>query len=61
MYITKGGKPLPISKDNERIATVISKEIAQKIMELAKKEKRSISSMTAILIEKGLESFHKEK
>lgn len=50
---------MPIKKDNERIATIVSKEIANKIIELAKKEKRSVSAMTAILIEKGLKSFEK--
>jgi len=48
-----------ISKDSVRVATILSKEVAQKIEELAKLEKRSVSAMTAILIEKALESYKK--
>ena len=51
---------LPIGKESERIATIISKDLAKKIADLAKLEKRSVSAMTAILIEKGLDSFKKE-
>lgn len=50
---------MAISKDKERILTIVSKELAKKIAELAEQEKRSISAMTAILIEKGLDSFEK--
>lgn len=53
----KGGCQLAISKDNERITAIISKEIANRIAQIAAEEKRSISAMTAILIEKGLESY----
>ena len=50
---------MAISKDSVRVATILSKEVAQKIEELAKLEKRSVSAMTAILIEKALESYKK--
>jgi len=48
-----------ISKDKERVTAIISKEIAEQIAELAEQEKRTISAMTAILIEKGIDSFKK--
>jgi len=48
-----------ISKDNDRITTILSKEIAKQVEKLANEEKRSISAMAAILIEKGLESYKK--
>jgi hypothetical protein len=48
-----------ISKDNDRITTILSKEIAKQVEKLADEEKRSISAMAAILIEKGLESYKK--
>ncbi len=48
-----------ISKDNDRITTILSKEIAKQVEKLSKEEKRSISAMAAILIEKGLESYKK--
>ena len=50
---------MSINKDNVRIATIVTKEIANKIAELAKNEKRSISAMTAILIEQCLKSYKK--
>ena len=50
---------MAISKDNVRIATTISKEIAEIITKLAEKERRTVSVMTAILIEKGLDSYKK--
>lgn len=46
-------------KETCRVATIISKEIADMITKLADDEKRSVSAMTAILIEKGLESYKK--
>lgn len=52
---------MSIKDTKERVTAIITKEISQKIIELAGKEKRSVSSMTAILIEKGLESFKKDK
>lgn len=48
-----------ISKDNDRITTILSKEIAKRVEKLAESEKRSVSAMAAILIEKGLESYKK--
>jgi hypothetical protein len=48
-----------ISKDNNKVQAVVSKEIAAKIAEMAKEEKRSLSAMTAILIERGIESYKK--
>mgnify|MGYP000889089205 CR=1 FL=1 len=50
-----------ISKDKVRIASILSKDIAEKVEILADKEKRSISSMTAILIEKGLKSYEEKE
>lgn len=59
LQISKGGFVLAISKDNDRILTIVSKKTSQEISKLAEKEKRSISAMVAILIEKGLEFYHK--
>jgi len=55
----KGGYRLPIKNSKDRVTTIISKDTVKKIVELAEKEKRSLSAMTAILIEKGLESYKK--
>jgi len=55
----KGGNFLAIGKESDRVTAIISKETLQKIAELALKETRSISAMTAILIEKGLQSYQK--
>ena len=48
-----------VSKDKDRIAVTLTKEEIQKIEDLAKNDKRSISSMAAILIERGLETYNK--
>jgi hypothetical protein len=48
---------MAISKDKERVTAIISKDIEKKIVELAEKEKRTISAMTAILIEKGIDTY----
>jgi hypothetical protein len=50
---------MAISKDNEKVQATVTKEIANKIAKLAKEEKRTLSAMTAILIEKGLEFYKK--
>ncbi|MFA6843829.1 MAG: hypothetical protein WCR33_05480 [Bacilli bacterium] len=48
-----------IGKNKARIAVTLTKEEIQKIEDLAKNDKRSISSMAAILIERGLETYNK--
>jgi len=50
---------MAIGKNSNRIATIVSKEVFNIVNKLATKEKRSISAMAAILIEKGLEGYHK--
>lgn len=50
---------MAVGKDNERIVTTVSKETAKIIKELADKEIRTVSAMSAILIEKGLEGYNK--
>ena len=50
---------MAVSKDNERILVTVTKETADKIKELADQDKRSKSSMAAILIDKGLEGYYK--
>jgi hypothetical protein len=51
---------MPISENNNRILTIVSKETHTKVKSLAKEEKRSISSMASVLLEKGLESYEKK-
>jgi len=43
-----------ISKNQEAISVYLPKKLAQKIKEMAKKEKRSASKQIQYLIEKGL-------
>lgn len=50
---------MAVSKDNERLVATVTKEIADIVKGLAEKEKRSVSAMAAILIEKGLEGYYK--
>jgi len=52
---------LPVSKSNTRLAVTVSNETAMKIEELAEQEKRTVSSMTAILIEEALYTRDKDK
>lgn len=49
-----------IGKDKDRIAVTLTKEEVQKIAELAKQDQRTISSMAAVLIKKGLELYEKD-
>ena len=50
---------MAIGKDSNKIATIVSKETYDIVVQMAEEEKRSVSSMAAILIEKGLEGYHK--
>ena len=45
---------LPVGKDNTRLVITVSKEKAKQIEGLADQEKRSVSAMTAVLIEEAL-------
>jgi len=42
---------MPISEHNTRIMVMLSKKIAAKVKDQADREKRSVSSMAAIIIE----------
>ena len=48
---------MAIKKEKARVVAIIPKGVEQQIKELAEQEKRSVSAMTAILIEKGLEEY----
>jgi len=50
---------MAISKDSNRIAATVSKEVYDIVTKLAKEQNRSISAMAAILIEKGLKFYRK--
>jgi hypothetical protein len=50
---------LALSEDKKPLTAIVSKETKKKVTKLADKEKRSMASMAAILIEKGLECFEK--
>jgi len=56
---TKGDEGMAIGKDSNKIATIVSKEVFNMVNKLAVEEKRSISAMAAILIEKGLKGYNK--
>ena len=45
-----------ISKDKARVAVTLTKDVIERITALAENEKRTISAMTAILIEEALET-----
>ena len=46
---------MSIKDDKRRITAIIKIELEQKIQQLAEVERRSMSSMTAILIEEAIE------
>ncbi len=48
---------MAIGKEKERIVAIVPKEIAEQIAKLAEQEKRSVSAMAAIILEKGLQTF----
>lgn len=48
---------MPVKDENTRIITTVTKEVEQKVSELAEQERRSKSAMAAILIEKGIETY----
>ena len=52
---------MPVSKDNTRVAVTLSNEVVRQIEELAGKEKRTISAMSAILIKEALGNRDKNK
>ena len=56
---SRGDEIVAVSKNNERILVTVTKETADKIKELADQDRRSKSSMAAILIDKGLEGYYK--
>jgi len=47
---------LSLKDDKRRITAIIRKEIEQDIQRLAEKERRTKSSMTAILLEEAIEN-----
>jgi len=59
VYNNKGDEKMAISKDSNRIAATVSKEVYDIVTKLAKEQNRSISAMAAILIEKGLKFYRK--
>lgn len=52
---------MPIAKDKARLVATVDKEIEEKVIALSKEEKRSISSMTSILIEEAINNREKQK
>ena len=46
---------MPISPDNRRIAITLPGDVARKLQAMAEKEMRSLSSMTALMVIRGLE------
>lgn len=52
---------MPIAKDKARLVAIVDKEIEEKVIALAKEEKRSISSMTSILIEEAINNRDAKK
>jgi len=43
-----------IGKNSARLETVVTKQEAKKIQEMAKKDNRTVSQMVAVIIRKGL-------
>jgi hypothetical protein len=50
---------MAISKEKTTIVVVVTKDVKKRIEEIAEEENRSISQMTAILINRGLDSMKK--
>jgi len=51
---------MPVKEENTRIITTVTKEVKQQVSELADRERRTMSAMVALLIEKGIESYKKQ-
>ena len=45
---------MPVGKGNKRLVVTVSKERAKQVEELASKEKRSVSAISALLIDEAL-------
>ena len=50
-----------MSKDNAVIAVRIPKEVKEKLEQMAKKEKRSLSNYISLMIDEHIEKSQKEK
>lgn len=48
---------MALSEDKKIVTAITTKKIAEEVAKLAAEEKRSVASMAAILIEKGLDIF----
>lgn len=60
-YVRRKEDIMPIAKDKARLVATVDKEIEEKVIALSKEEKRSISSMTSILIEEAINNREKQK
>lgn len=47
---------VPISKDNRRVYVTLPGEVVEKLEAMAKAQMRSLSSMTALMVIRGLEA-----
>lgn len=47
---------MPISKDNRRVYVTLPGEVVEKLEAMAKAQMRSLSSMTALMVIRGLEA-----
>ena len=52
---------MPVSKENTRLTFTVSNTIAKEIEDLAEKEQRTVSAMSAILIEEAIGTRDKNK
>ena len=55
-YRAEGKSRVPISDDNKRVYVTLSKEVVEKLQEVADRDMRSLSSMTALMVVRGLEA-----
>ena len=51
---------VPIAKGNRRVYITLSKDVVEKLERMAEREMRSLSSMTALMVVRGLEATEKE-
>ncbi len=52
---------MPISKDNRRVYITLPGEVVGRLERMAEEQMRSLSSMTALMVIKGLETVSEEK
>lgn len=51
---------MPVSKDNKRVYITLPGEVVEKLEKMAANQMRSLSSMTALMVIRGLQEQEKE-